>query len=124
MNKNFYLCLVKSIFKICMLIFCLGIFVIPSQVFASQNTKMECCQKTKSENDNCCHHKKENPTKHCNDNSCSQCNTCFSLMNFIPQKSEKALDFKKSFYQKSNFIYQSPSFSFYLEDIWQPPKIG
>ena len=115
----------KSVFNIFLLIFCLGIFVLPKQEAYAQNFETEECCQSSSEKSDCCNDDDKNSENHCTDNCCSACHTCSSCLSFAIAKVEKySPEFKNNFFKKSNFIYKSPSFSLYLKEIWQPPKLG
>ncbi len=115
----------KNAVHILTMIFCLGIFLIPKQNFYAQNTETEKCCTSSSEKSDCCKDQKKNPEKGCQENCCSACHTCNTFISFPLAKAEKLnTEFKKDFFKKSSFVYKSPSFSFYLKEIWQPPKIG
>jgi len=115
----------KNIISVFLMILCLGTFIVPKQVFAMQTTETEQCCKTKSEKKDCCKNQKQNAENHCKDNCCSGCHTCSSCVSFAFVKNQKIHHkLRKELSKKTNFIYKSPVFSFYLKEIWQPPKIG
>ena len=115
----------KNVLNIVILIFCLGLFLIPKQNFYAQTENIETCCETKSDKSDCCNHKKEDSNKSCQDNCCSACHTCTSYVGQAISKTEKQLsNFVIISFEKANFAYSSPSFSYDLKDIWQPPKIG
>ena len=108
-----------------------GIFIIPNQTLAAQNSS-QCCVKMTSKS-NCC---KKAKTSHCNSenpkksdtNSCGKdCTTCHSCsMNVVFDVNTAKIDSKfalNEFFQ-FNFNYRISFFSSDLHNIWQPPKIG
>lgn len=117
--------------KIALMIFALGIFIVPKQMIFAQETEMSCCNKTSSKKE-CC--QKEN-SKPCHDSknqknscegNCAKCASCSFTTVFI------ATEFKNISVEGSeNFIsnkvenfYLTPYFSKLYSAIWQPPKIS
>ena len=120
--------------KIFLIIFGLGVFILPTQTLFAQDAKMECCNK-KEKKDDCCKTEKtqschsENPSekseKHNCGNDCSNCHTC--SINFVLNyyHSEEYQSLQKTFFvQQLKFIYAISFFSSSFHNIWQPPKIA
>ncbi|MBW7675522.1 hypothetical protein [Chryseobacterium chendengshani] len=114
--------------KVLLIIFCLGIFLIPKDNFYAQASQENCC-KTDSKTDDCCNkdhsnHDKKDGKSSCNDDCCSFCMTCHT---FVENISNKAIFFDYSDYYADNnlrFQYSDPYISNSLKDIWQPPKLS
>lgn len=113
--------------QVLLIVFCLGIFLVPKDNFYAQISQENCC-KTDSKADNCCdkdhnsHNKNEKSS--CNDDCCSSCMTCCT---FVENISGEAIFVEISLFQTDKniqFQYSDPYFSDSLEDIWQPPKLG
>lgn len=109
------------------IIFCLGIFLVPKDNFYAQATKDNCCKKEQMSN--CC--KKDTPSKKphqkkhssCKDNCCNFCATCFS---FITSPFSENLKLKIPYYKANKnleYQYSTPYISDRLKEIWQPPKL-
>lgn len=113
---------------IILIIFCLGVFLIPKDDFYAQAAQENCC-KTDSKANSCCDkdhdsHKTKDGKSSCNDDCCSFCMTCHTFVenlsaktlffNHIPFKTDRSLEFQ----------YSDPHISDSLKDIWQPPKLG
>ena len=119
--------------KLFLIIFSLGIFILPKQIFFAQNPAMSCCT-SQSVKETCC---KTDNTKHgskkpCHksnkdcDGNCVSCNTCsFSATVFAAVKAFKNTE-NQHFVEinKANFNYICPAISDIFSKIWQPPKIG
>ncbi|WP_407404581.1 hypothetical protein [Chryseobacterium sp.] len=111
-----------------LIIFCLGIFLVPKDNFYAQASQKNCC-KTKSISNDCCTDKHETSNQnskkdYCNDDCCSFCMTCHS---FIENFSSRTIMTELSAFQinkKLHYSYADPYFSNGLKDIWQPPKLG
>ncbi len=121
--------MLKSL-KIFLIVFGLGVFTFPKQVFFEQQTE-QCCNE-KPSNEDCCNSEKakschsENPDQ--KDDCRSSCNSCHScsvhfVLNYV---STEVYDFleKPFFSERQNFSYQNSFFSSQIHNIWQPPKIG
>jgi len=116
--------------QVLLLIFCLGIFLIPKDNFYAQASQENCC-KSDSKKDNCCtkthdNHQKSNDHKgkSCKDDCGSFCMTCHS---FIENLSAKSVFIDHSLFatdRNLQFHYSDPYISNHLKDIWQPPKLG
>jgi len=111
-----------------LIVFCLGIFLVPKDSFYAQSMQDTCC-KAESKKDCCKHHSskkdsKDDTTKSCNDDCCSSCVACFT---FIETPFSKNLRLELSYYKSNKnpqFQYSDPYLSDRLKEIWQPPKIG
>ena len=114
--------------QVLLIVFCLGIFLIPKDNFYAQASQENCC-KTGDKEDSCCEkdhskHDEKDGESSCKDDCCSYCMTCHTFVenissktvvfNYSPFKTEKKLDFP----------YSNPYISNSLKDIWQPPKLG
>lgn len=121
----------KKRLQILLMIFALGIFVMPKQMLLAQfeASAMACCS-TSNSDDNC-HHtsEQENPCKDskqpCSTNCCTTCSSC--AYGFTPLAKPQfflILEALIAIEKKSEFNYETPHFSTYLKDIWQPPKIA
>lgn len=118
-----------KLFQILIIIFCLGIFLIPKDNFYAQSAQETCC-KANSKMDCCKNHKSPSKNGHnektkssCNDDCCSFCITCFT---FIETPLSKSIFFEFSYYKTNKslqFQYSDPYISDSLKEIWQPPKI-
>ncbi|AYN00585.1 hypothetical protein EAG08_09900 [Chryseobacterium sp. 3008163] len=111
-----------------LIIFCLGIFLIPKNNFYTLTSQENCCN-TESNTHSCCEkdddsHDKKNGESSCNDDCCSLCMTCH---NFVENLSAKTLFFNHTPFKTDKsleFQYSDPHISDSLKDIWQPPKLG
>ena len=118
--------------KIIVMIFALGMFIVPNQMLFAQNTETTCCAKEKAEKDCCSSSKKSNPchdtskkSQSCN-NNCTKCNSCSLNIVFIGEETDKSIG-ELSPHTISNKVenfYLDPYFSQLSIAIWQPPKIG
>lgn len=113
-------------FQILLMIFCLGIFIIPKQgVFAQTMNEMDCC-KIETTQDMSCHDtgkEKQESKDSCKD--CANCNHCMNLLQISLDKPEVTeINSAPVYAEKSDFSHANPHLSFGLKDIWQPPKIG
>jgi len=114
--------------QVLLIIFCLGIFLIPKDNFYAQISQENCC-KTDSKADSCCEkdhnsHNEKDEKSSCNDDCCSSCMTCYT---FVENLSSKAIFVELSLFHTDKnlqFQYSDPYISDSLEDIWQPPKLG
>jgi hypothetical protein len=114
--------------QILLIIFCLGIFLIPKDNFYAQASQENCC-KTDSKKHSCCdkehsNHGKKDSKSSCNDDCCSFCATC---SNFVENLAAKTVFFNHTPFKtdkKLEFQYSDPHISDSLKDIWQPPKLG
>lgn len=114
--------------NIIIIIFCLGIFLVPKDNFYAQASQENCC-KTGSESSNCCTDKhqssKENSKKDsCNDDCCSFCMTCHSFIENFSSKTSIAEFSPFKINKNLHFSYADPHLSNGLKEIWQPPKLG
>lgn len=113
--------------QVLLIIFCLGIFLIPKDNFYAQ-APQNCC-KTDSKADSCCDkdydsNDKKDGKSSCSDDCCSFCMTCHT---FVENLSAKTVFFNHSPFKtdrKLEFQYSDPHISDSLKDIWQPPKLG
>ena len=116
--------------QLLLIIFCLGIFLIPKDNFYAQASKENCC---KSESKmSCCekshdnHNSKDGKSKHksCNDDCCSSWMTCKTFVenNFAKNNTWGIPSFKTI--SKIQVQYADPYISNGLKEIWQPPKLG
>lgn len=120
-----------NFFKIFLMIFALGTFIIPKQIFFAENQEMSCCTNDSSEKD-CCKKEKSTPCKDsktenhsCNGN-CTNCSFCSTSIVFMKVEFENKIEKKsqnKISYKVENF-YLQPSLSDLPKKIWQPPKIS
>ncbi|MCU7614342.1 hypothetical protein N0B16_07820 [Chryseobacterium sp. GMJ5] len=115
-------------FQILIIVFCLGIFLIPKDNFYAQASQENCC-KSDVKTESCCDknhqdHDKKDHKSSCNDDCCSFCMTCHTFVeslsskNFFPEISYFSAD------RTVQFQYSDPYISDRLKDIWQPPKLG
>ncbi|KQT22059.1 hypothetical protein ASG31_01585 [Chryseobacterium sp. Leaf404] len=117
--------------QLLLIIFCLGIFLIPKDDFYAQVSQENCC-KTESKNKSCCgkekenHHSSDSKKEHqsCKDDCCSTCATCHTFVENSFAKSNFWEIPTFSTIQKIQFQYADPFISNSLEEIWQPPKLG
>ncbi|MCX8522419.1 hypothetical protein OF897_00585 [Chryseobacterium formosus] len=118
--------------QLLLIIFCLGIFLIPKDNFYAQVSQENCC-KTESKTKSCCdknqnnHHDSKNSKqdhKSCTDDCCSSCAVCFSFIenNFAKNTFWEFSTFKT--FSKIQVQYSNPYISNGLKEIWQPPKLG
>jgi hypothetical protein len=117
--------------QILLIIFCLGIFLIPKDNFYAQASQENCCKK-ESKTMACCekkyneHSSNDSKKDHqsCKDDCCSFCGTSTTFAQTIFTKSNSWDIPVFSTIQKSQFQYADPFISNSLEEIWQPPKLG
>ncbi|MGO4708751.1 hypothetical protein AB4Y90_06450 [Chryseobacterium sp. 2TAF14] len=118
--------------QLLLIIFCLGIFLVPKDNFYAQAAQENCC-KTESKTKSCCdkdqsshHNSKDNKKDHksCTDGCCSTCAVCFSFIenSFAKNNFWEFSTFKT--FTKIQFQYSNPYISNGLKEIWQPPKLG
>lgn len=116
----------KSWIRLFTLVLCLGIFILPKQVFASSAQTEQCCVKDDSQA--CCktekHHKDSTKDDCQNQSHC--CNSCHSPNFSFFTKNHSEFSPTSGFLGTpfSNFKYSTPYFSSLLKEIWQPPKIA
>ncbi len=117
--------------QLILMIFCLGIFVVPKQIFFAENKEMSCCNKenpTKS----CCDKEKSSPCKdsknkhHSCDGNCTNCVFCSTSIVFLGVEFQNLLEkiSQKHISNKVENFYLQPSLSQLPKKIWQPPKIS
>ena len=117
--------------QLILMIFCLGIFVVPKQIFFAENNEMSCCNKenpTKS----CCDKEKSSPCKdsknkhHSCDGNCTNCVFCSTSIVFLGVEFQNLLEkiSQKHISNKVENFYLQPSLSQLPKKIWQPPKIS
>jgi len=117
--------------QVLLIIFCLGIFLIPKDNFYAQASQESCC-KADSKKESCCekNHDNHNDSKDskekssCKDDCCSFCMTCHT---FVENLSAKPIFIDYSIFatdRNVSFHYSDPYISNNLKDIWQPPKLG
>lgn len=120
----------KEKLKIILMIFALGLFVIPKQSFSAQ-TKDSCCTEVATKD--CCkknnHHSQKPCSKDSENNKCNDCTTCsschHSLVTFAVSLNENLVEPNPIIQSGAeNFKYISPEISDISIKIWQPPKIG
>ena len=112
--------------QVLLIIFCLGIFLIPKDNFYAPQ---ENCCKTGTKKHSCCEKDHSNrgnkeDKSSCKDECCSLCVTC---TNFVENLAAKILFFNHSPFKtdkKLEFQYSDPYISDSLKDIWQPPKLA
>ena len=118
--------------QILLIIFCLGIFLIPKDNFYAQVSESNCCQ-TESKMKSCCekkqnehHDSKDSKKDHksCNDDCCSTCNVCHTFVenSFTKNNFWEIPTFESI--SKFQFEYADPFIPNSLQEIWQPPKLG
>lgn len=112
-----------------LLILCMGIFIMPKQLLSTPSNTMECCEKRDSSVQSC-HKEKDKTPAHsheagCTGSCCAACGVCSVTVSpalaadlFQPPVN------KKFTAEAAKTPYTSPFFSFYLKEIWQPPKIS
>ncbi|MBQ0151758.1 MAG: hypothetical protein KBS61_02545 [Chryseobacterium sp.] len=109
-----------------LIIFCLGLFLIPKDNFYAQASQENCCS---SKSSDCC--KSDQDSNHkssskntCNDDCCSFCMTCHSFIeNFSIQPTIALLSYFSP-NKDLHYTYANPYLSDGLKEIWQPPKLG
>lgn len=120
--------------KIFLIIFGLGVFILPTQTLFAQDAKMECCDK-KAERDDCCKSEEKeschsgspsqkSEKQNCG-NDCSNCHSC--SVNFVLNyyRSEEYQPLQKTFFaHQLKFNYEISFISSSFHNIWQPPKIA
>ena len=115
---------------ILVIIFCLGVFIIPKQNVFAQIKAQSCCTTTGL--GDCCPSEQKDPKpchgedkKSCG-SDCSSCRTCTSTSVFSSVTPELLTVTKLLVAGRSDmdFCYLSPDFSDPTARIWQPPKIG
>lgn len=113
-----------------LMIFCLGMFIFPKQLFSAQKQEMTCCEKEKTEK-NCCD-KSENSKpcdsnkSHSCDGNCTNCRACSTSVVFLAVEIKTELEKQNVLpisKQVENF-YLQPNLSQLPKKIWQPPKIS
>lgn len=111
--------------QLLLIIFCLGIFLIPKDNFYAQASQENCC-KTEKTNSCCDNHDNHSQKdgKSCNDDCCSVCLVCTNLVeiNYFKDSWVQFPAFENI--AKIRFQYSDPYISNSLEEIWQPPKLG
>ena len=115
-----------------MMIFALGTFIVPNQLFLAQSADISCCTSTNDSSDCCntkspqeqpCHDSdKENS---CGDH-CTSCANCHLIHTFFYKKPVEVdpVSVAKITENKEQFNYITPDFTGIFLKIWQPPKIG
>jgi hypothetical protein len=116
--------------KILIMIFCLGIFIIPKQLFFAQKQEIACCEKEKPEK-SCC--EKSNGAEPCDSNkshscdgNCTNCKACSTSVVFLAVEIKTEIE-KQNVLPISKQVensYLQPSISQLPKKIWQPPKIS
>lgn len=118
-------------FQLILMIFCLGIFVVPKQIFFAENKEMSCCNKENSTK-SCCDKEKPSPCKdsktkhHSCDGNCSNCVFCSTSIVFLKVEFENKIEkfSQNNISNKVENFYLQPSLSDLPKKIWQPPKIS
>ncbi|WP_238584505.1 hypothetical protein [Chryseobacterium sp. Leaf180] len=114
-----------------LIIFCLGIFLIPKDNFYAQASQESCCKTSSSsscceKNSNKDHHSNDSgkSNKSCTDDCCSFCMTCHTfIQNSFAKKSFWNFHFIEKA-EKNYAQYTNPYVSNSLKKIWQPPKLA
>lgn len=115
------------------LIFCLGSFLIPKQVFSVQKKEeMSCCKKEKTEK-SCCNkseqkhpcEKKESHNSPCQGN-CNGCKTCSPSVVYLGIEPQNQMNTHANYLHTNQIasFYLQPHISQLMREIWQPPKIS
>lgn len=114
--------------QVILMLFCLGIFILPKQLITFQKSEMT-CNISSSKND-CCkdtqhnNHNNSEKKENCGDD-CYSCGTCHTFAVFsYPFLKDNDQDLRKIPVTKEKFTYVTPDFSDVYSKIWQPPKIG
>ncbi|MCD0478587.1 hypothetical protein LPB90_08965 [Chryseobacterium sp. LC2016-29] len=116
--------------QLLLIIFCLGIFLIPKDNFYAQASQEICCKAESKKS--CCekshdnHDSKNSKSDHksCNDDCCSFCMTCNTFVeNNLTKNSISEISSFKTI-SKIQVQYADPYISNGLKEIWQPPKLG
>ncbi|MCC2590537.1 hypothetical protein [Chryseobacterium sp. MFBS3-17] len=111
------------------MIFALGLFVVPKQIFFAQSAQMSCCQTEKTETSGChsdqqeqsCH---DTQDQNCTTN-CTSCGAChFTVAYFYGHPTTHINSEIRNISSAAEFTYITPDISDILSKIWQPPKIG
>ncbi len=122
----------SRVFKLFLIVLGLSIFTLPKQLISAQST-VECCA-TNSESTNTCSSASTHSCQsggnsstekdNCGDD-CANCHSCtvHFVINFISPDSKFEVN-RQVYDQNLKFDYDIPYFSFALQNIWQPPKIG
>ncbi len=109
------------------MILCLGLFLVPKESLWSKVSIENCC--TSQEMSDCCQadgtakHEKSKDGKHCEDDCCSTCVSCFHMVASVANKNT-FVDIQFTQDHAVEFSYTQPFFSNSLKEIWQPPKLG
>jgi hypothetical protein len=119
--------------KIFFIVLGLGIFILPKQMIYAQSftecckqnsPKKECCKKEKTSSCHSTSSKNKSEKNNCGDD-CNKCHSCtvHFVMNYLTPEFNSVL--KPHFSDKKSILdYSNPYYSFSLQNIWQPPKIG
>ena len=103
--------------KIIVMIFALGMLIVPNQMLFAQNTETACCTTEKSEKDCCSSSRKSSPchdtskkSQSCNSN-CAKCTSCSLSVVFLGEETDKSLGDRKSTRLNSSheFVSRMPS---------------
>lgn len=119
-------------FKILLMIFALGIFVVPKQLFIAQNSEISCCNTEKPTKSCCDKEEKTTPCEdsknkhHSCDGNCSNCVFCSSSVVFLGVEFQNQISeiSQTNISNKVENFYLQPSLSQLPKKIWQPPKIS
>ena len=109
------------------MIICLGLFLVPKESLWSKTSLENCC--TSTEMSDCCKtdgnstHDKSKDGKHCDDDCCSTCVSCFHVIASVDHKNS-FIDIPFINEDLKEYSYTQPIFSNSLKEIWQPPKLG
>ncbi len=115
---------------ILMIVFCLGVFIIPKQNVFAQIFQQSCC--TTAGSGDCCPTEQKD-TKPCHGKEkkscgadCTNCKSCTTTTAFTSGSSSLKVpcDPMVATGNLMDFCYLSPEFSDPAAKIWQPPKIG
>ena len=117
--------------QLILMIFCLGIFVVPKQIFFAKTQEMSCCNNEKPTK-SCCEKEKSSPCKdsknkhHSCDGNCTNCSFCASSIAFLKVEFQNEFEniSQHNISQKVENFYLQPSLSQLPKKIWQPPKIS
>lgn len=117
--------------KIVLMIFCLGIFVFPKQIFFAETQEMSCCKNEKPSK-SCCDKEKSSPCKdsknkhHSCDGNCANCSFCSTSIAFLKVDFQNHIkrNSQNNISNKVENFYLQPNLSQLPKKIWQPPKIS
>ena len=122
----------SRMFRLFLIVLGLSIFTLPKQLISAQTTAV-CCATNSTNTDDCCSSSMHSCSSdgnsttqkdNCGDD-CANCNSCtvHFVINFISLDSKFEVNLQ-IYNQNLKSDYDIPYFSFALQNIWQPPKIG